>query len=150
MALTRISGVTGIKGFGRDLIGPSMVTSQRLTSTQSGYVYGTPINEADLDEVFISGSGPGGQSVNKAVNCCQLRHKPTGIVVKVHQTRSLEQNRKIARQLLAIKLDNFYNGDESFEAKKRREALRKISIRESQAEKRRAMKEQYKKILETT
>lgn len=105
------------------------------------------INEADLEEVFISGSGPGGQCVNKAVNCCQLRHKPTGIVVKCHQTRSLENNRKIARESLAMKLDNLYNGDESFQAQRRQEALRKISIRESQNEKKRIMKEQYKKKL---
>ena len=105
------------------------------------------INEADLDEVFISGSGPGGQSVNKAVNCCQLKHKPTGLVVKVHQTRSLEKNRKLAREILAAKLDNLYNGEQSLEARMHREALQKISIRESQAEKRRAMKEEYKRRL---
>lgn len=37
----------------------------------------------DLEEEFVRGSGPGGQSVNKTANCVVLKHKPTGIVVKV-------------------------------------------------------------------
>lgn len=36
------------------------------------------LNELDLDEQFIHGSGPGGQAVNKAHNCVLLKHKPTG------------------------------------------------------------------------
>lgn len=102
------------------------------------------IDEKDLSEIFISGSGPGGQSVNKAVNCCQIKHGPTGIVVKVHQTRSLESNRKLAREILAQKLDNLYNGENSVEAQKKRVKLRLISITKSQAEKRRSMKEEYR------
>lgn len=37
------------------------------------------ILEADLDEQFVRGSGPGGQSVNKTANCVVLLHKPTGL-----------------------------------------------------------------------
>lgn len=37
------------------------------------------LEEKDLEENFIKGSGPGGQNVNKRINCCQLRHKPTSI-----------------------------------------------------------------------
>lgn len=108
------------------------------------------INEKDIEECFISGSGPGGQSVNKAVNCCQIKHKPTGLVIKVHQFRSLEQNRKIARELLAQKLDNLYNGENSVDNQKKRVALYKMTVRENQAEKRRAMKEQFKRTLAIT
>jgi protein subunit release factor A len=43
----------------------------------------------------------------------QLKHIPTGLVVKSQETRSREQNRKIARQLLAAKLDDMVNGDQS-------------------------------------
>lgn len=32
----------------------------------------------EIDEQFVKGSGPGGQSVNKTVNCVVLTHKPTG------------------------------------------------------------------------
>lgn len=34
--------------------------------------------EEDLEEAFVRGSGPGGQSVNKTANCVVLKHKPTG------------------------------------------------------------------------
>lgn len=102
-------------------------------------------DEADLEESFIKGSGPGGQSVNKTVNCCQLKHKPTGMVVKVHQTRSLDKNRQIARELLVEKLDDLYNGEMSVASQKKRIALYKLAVRESQAQRRRAMKEEFKR-----
>ena len=41
------------------------------------------LNEKDFEETFIKGSGPGGQAVNKSSNCVQLKHLPTGIIVKV-------------------------------------------------------------------
>ncbi len=59
------------------------------------------LNRSDVDEKVTKGSGPGGQSVNKTSNAVQLKHLPTGVVVKVHQTRSLDRNRKIAWERLA-------------------------------------------------
>lgn len=44
------------------------------------------INEEDLEEDFVKGSGPGGQNVNKLANCVQLRHKPTGVIIKVSKS----------------------------------------------------------------
>lgn len=41
------------------------------------------LNEDELEEMFIRGSGPGGQAVAKTSNCVLLKHLPTGIVVKV-------------------------------------------------------------------
>jgi hypothetical protein len=52
----------------------------------------------------VVGSGPGGQSINKTNNNVQLLHKPTGIQVKCQETRSLQQNRKIARKVLLEKV----------------------------------------------
>lgn len=103
------------------------------------------LDEKDLEEHFVSGSGPGGQSVNKAVNCCNLKHIPTGIHVKVHHTRSLDKNREIARELLISRLDNLYNGENSVENQKRRIALEKLSIKKAQQENQRKMKEEFKK-----
>jgi protein subunit release factor B len=49
--------------------------------------------EEDLEEEFMRGSGPGGQSVAKTNNCVQIKHLPTGIVVKVRVFfSSLTQN----------------------------------------------------------
>lgn len=42
------------------------------------------LNEDELEEQFVRGSGPGGQATNKTSNCVVLRHIPTGIVVKVN------------------------------------------------------------------
>ncbi|KAI0695434.1 RF-1 domain-containing protein [Cerioporus squamosus] len=67
------------------------------------------LKEEDLEESFVRGSGPGGQSVNKTENNVQLLHKPTGIRVACQETRSLKQNRKLARRILLDKLDALYN-----------------------------------------
>jgi RF-1 domain len=89
------------------------------------------IDENDLEESFVRGvyntvaphigfltchvgSGPGGQSINKTQNNVQLLHKPTGIRVSCQETRSLEQNRKIARRILLDKVwqpCSFYQSD---------------------------------------
>ncbi len=43
----------------------------------------------------------------------QLKHIPTGIVVKSQATRSRAQNRKHAREILAQRLDDLQNGEQS-------------------------------------
>ncbi|KAI1192030.1 RF-1 domain-containing protein [Nemania serpens] len=72
-----------------------------------------PPPEHEIDESFLKGSGPGGQKINKTNSAVQLKHLPTGIVIKCQATRSRSQNRTIARQLLADKLDDMTRGDES-------------------------------------
>ncbi|KAI0120178.1 RF-1 domain-containing protein [Nemania sp. FL0031] len=72
-----------------------------------------PPPEEEIEESFLKGSGPGGQKINKTNSAVQLKHIPTGLVVKCQATRSRSQNRTIARQLLADKLDDMSRGDES-------------------------------------
>ncbi len=79
------------------------------------------LNENDLIENYLKGSGPGGQKVNKSTNCCQLIHKPTGLIAVSHHTRSLEENRKIAREILQQKLDFHCNKENSYLAKLKKE-----------------------------
>lgn len=62
------------------------------------------VTAKDLQEEFISGSGKGGQKVNKSRNAVRLTHLPTGIQVKVHESRSLELNRFLAKRHLLKKL----------------------------------------------
>ncbi|GAA5964637.1 hypothetical protein JCM8115_004693 [Rhodotorula mucilaginosa] len=63
------------------------------------------LNEEELEEQFVRGSGPGGQATNKTSNACRLLHKPTGLQVFCHETRSRETNRKLARRIMREKLD---------------------------------------------
>lgn len=83
------------------------------------------ISDAEIEENFLKGSGPGGQKINKTSSAVQLKHLPTGIVVKCQDTRSRSQNRKLARRLLGERLEELELGEESRTAIKGREKSRK-------------------------
>ncbi|KAI9728784.1 MAG: hypothetical protein M1828_002890 [Chrysothrix sp. TS-e1954] len=72
-----------------------------------------PLDEGDITESFLRGSGPGGQKINKTSSAVQLHHAPSRVVVKCQQTRSRIQNRKIARRLLQDRLEELELGDAS-------------------------------------
>ena len=59
------------------------------------------VYEDDLDESFILGGGPGGQKTNKTSSVVRLSHEPSGIAVKCGESRSREDNRWLARRMLA-------------------------------------------------
>jgi peptide chain release factor len=63
------------------------------------------IREEDLEESFVRSSGPGGQHVNKTSTCVRLVHRPTGLSVKVQESRSQGLNRFLARRLLADRVE---------------------------------------------
>jgi protein subunit release factor B len=75
------------------------------------------ILEKDLHEHFIRSSGHGGQNVNKVSTCVYLKHEPSGLEVKCQKTRSQQNNRYFARQILAEKLEQQILGVESKKAK---------------------------------
>lgn len=50
---------------------------------------------------------------NKTSSAVQLKHAASGIVLKVQATRSRTQNRKLARQMLADRLEDIEKGDQS-------------------------------------
>lgn len=58
------------------------------------------IEEEDLHESFILGSGSGGQKINKTNSCVFLKHIPSGLQVKCQEGRSREMNRYLARENL--------------------------------------------------
>ncbi|KAI9839356.1 MAG: hypothetical protein M1837_002123 [Sclerophora amabilis] len=91
------------------------------------------INEADITESFLKGSGPGGQKINKTSSAVQLKHLPSGTVVKSQETRSRSQNRKIARRVLAEKLELVEKGAESRVAVKAGVVRRKKQSRKKKA-----------------
>ncbi|KAE9400772.1 hypothetical protein BT96DRAFT_818761 [Gymnopus androsaceus JB14] len=103
------------------------------------------LKEEDLEESFVRGSGPGGQSVNKTENNVQLLHKPTGFRVSCQETRSLQTNRFLARRLLISKactLDALENPGLSKEelkrAKQRERERRRRKKRQKKMEKKQA------------
>lgn len=63
------------------------------------------LNEDDLIEKFVLGSGHGGQNLQKTSSCVYLKHLPTGLEVKCQQDRSREMNRFLARRLLCEKFE---------------------------------------------
>ncbi|MCB0359173.1 MAG: peptide chain release factor-like protein, partial [Bdellovibrionales bacterium] len=62
------------------------------------------IDESDIEEKFIKGSGPGGQKINKTSSCVYLCHRPSGIEIKCQQTRSQALNRFHARRELCERI----------------------------------------------
>lgn len=63
------------------------------------------IEENDLVEKFILGSGKGGQKLQKTSSCVYLKHLPTGIEVKCQKDRMRENNRFFARRMLCEKIE---------------------------------------------
>lgn len=63
------------------------------------------IQEADLLEKFILGSGRGGQKINKTSSCVYLKHVPSQIEIKCQRGRSREMNRYYARKELCQRLE---------------------------------------------
>uniref|UniRef100_A0A1I8EEK2 RF_PROK_I domain-containing protein n=1 Tax=Wuchereria bancrofti TaxID=6293 RepID=A0A1I8EEK2_WUCBA len=64
----------------------------------------------------ISGWGPGGQKVNMTKNAVTIKHVPTGVVVRVHQSRLLQENIEIALERLKHAVDRHLNGENSYDA----------------------------------
>lgn len=71
------------------------------------------IREVDLEESFIRSGGPGGQKVNRSATCVYLRHRPTGLEVKMQQARSQALNRFHARRRLCELIEVQQLGDKS-------------------------------------
>ena len=71
------------------------------------------INESDLLEKFVRGSGSGGQKINKTSSTVYLKHIPSGLEVKCQESRQLSLNRYYARKLLCDIIEEQVLGVES-------------------------------------
>jgi protein subunit release factor B len=63
------------------------------------------VREADIDESFIHGGGPGGQKINKTSVVVLICHAASGIEVRCQESRSQALNRFIARRILVERLE---------------------------------------------
>jgi peptide chain release factor 1 len=62
------------------------------------------ISDGDVDWQAFRGSGKGGQKRNKTASAVRITHKPTGIVIRYESERSQSQNLRVAKALLAARI----------------------------------------------
>jgi len=101
------------------------------------------IDENDLVEKFILGSGRGGQKINKTASCVYLRHEPTGIEVKCQRERSRAINRVLARRELCDRIEEQILGRIT-ERRQRMERIRRQKRRRSRRQKERMLQEKHR------
>ncbi len=92
---------------------PTTETQGRVhTSTATVAVLPEPeevevvVDPNDVKESITTSQGPGGQNVNKVATAVHLIHEPTGIEVRMQDTKSQAQNREKAWKLLRARLFN--------------------------------------------
>ena len=96
------------------------------------------IEESDLEEKFVQGSGPGGQKINKTAIVVQIYHAKSGLLVKSQDSRSQAMNRFMARRKLVEKIEEQILGAKS----KKQQEIEKI-----RRQKRKRSKRAKEKIL---
>ena len=98
--------------------------------------------EDELEESFILGGGPGGQKTNKTSSVVRLSHEPSGVAVKAGASRSREDNRWLARRMLAETiLDNEHKRKSA--ARQKAEKIRRQKRRRSRRQKQKMLADKH-------
>jgi len=83
------------------------------------------INLSDIEEKFVRGGGNGGQKINKTSNTVQLKHLPTGTMVKYQKHRERSMNRILALRDLLEKMNPDSKSSKEAEKIKKQKSRRK-------------------------
>jgi peptide chain release factor 1 len=104
------------------------------------------LDERDLEETMMRGSGAGGQHRNKTDSAVRLLHRPTGLVVRCEAERDQSQNRRVARAVLRARLWEL----EQARATGARDAARRVQIGSGmRGDKRRTVRTQDDQVVDT-
>lgn len=98
------------------------------------------IDEHDIFEKFIIGSGKGGQKLHKTSSTVYLKHIPSGMEIKCQDSRSREDNRYFARIRLCEKLHTTLS-DEKTKQQQKIEKLKRQKKRRSRRMKQKILDE---------
>ena len=113
-------------------LSPSTIESILALMTRANLV------EQDLEEQFVLGSGSGGQKINKTSSAVRLTHVPSGLAVKIQTSRSREENRWLARRVLAERILEVRDGEKS-RRQQEQEKIRRQKRRRSRRQKARML-----------
>ncbi len=115
------------------MLNPATIAQIKALMAEAG------LHDADLEESFILGGGPGGQKTNKTSNVVRLRHAASGLQIRFGATRSREDNRWLARRALAETI---------LEREHRRKSEKRQAAEKKRRQKRRRSRRQREKMLD--
>jgi len=97
---------------------------------------------------WFSGSGAGGQSRNKNMMCCRIKHLETGLTAQSQEHKSQVQNQKTAFERLVKMLLTYYAEDPEGR-RDNQEVIRNYhSVRNEVHDKASGLKMEYKNIVD--